>query len=94
MGRPVDAPEVPILDGSASPFVFLIQSAGIEEQNAAEEISPRHPAGRGQATVTSGHAFEPYDGYKLSISPSSSIIRPSTSQPRRRRKSISPSIPT
>src|SRR5690242_15995392 len=29
----LDAPEVPILDGSASPFVFLIQSAGIEEQN-------------------------------------------------------------
>ena len=32
----LDAPEVPILDGSASPFVFLIQSAGIEEQNAAK----------------------------------------------------------
>ena len=30
----VSAPEVPIMDGSASPFVFLIQSAGVEEQNA------------------------------------------------------------
>ena len=28
------APEVPIMDGSAGPFVFLLQSAGVEEQNA------------------------------------------------------------
>ena len=34
----LDAPEVPILDGSAAPFVFLIQSAGIEEQNAAKKF--------------------------------------------------------
>src|SRR5574337_939510 len=34
----VDAPEVPIMDGSAGPFVFLIQSAGIEEQNAAKKF--------------------------------------------------------
>ncbi|MCB1803399.1 MAG: UDP-3-O-acyl-N-acetylglucosamine deacetylase, partial [Gammaproteobacteria bacterium] len=32
----VSAPEVPIMDGSAGPFVFLIQSAGVEEQNAAK----------------------------------------------------------
>jgi UDP-3-O-[3-hydroxymyristoyl] N-acetylglucosamine deacetylase len=31
----VSAPEVPIMDGSAGPFVFLLQSAGIEEQSAA-----------------------------------------------------------
>ena len=31
----LDASELPILDGSASPFVFLIQSAGIEEQPVA-----------------------------------------------------------
>lgn len=30
----LSAPEVPIMDGSAAPFVFLLQSAGIEEQNA------------------------------------------------------------
>jgi len=35
----VSAPEVPIMDGSAGPFVFLIQSAGIEEQNAANTRS-------------------------------------------------------
>ena len=33
----VSAPEVPIMDGSAGPFVFLIQSAGIEEQNAPKK---------------------------------------------------------
>lgn len=32
----VQGPEIPILDGSAAPFVFLLQSAGIEEQNAAK----------------------------------------------------------
>lgn len=34
----VSAPEVPIMDGSAGPFVFLIQSAGIEEQNAPKRF--------------------------------------------------------
>ncbi|GIU13574.1 UDP-3-O-acyl-N-acetylglucosamine deacetylase [Shewanella sp. c952] len=33
----VDAPEIPIMDGSASPFVFLLQSVGIEEQAAAKK---------------------------------------------------------
>jgi UDP-3-O-[3-hydroxymyristoyl] N-acetylglucosamine deacetylase len=32
----LDASEVPIMDGSAAPFIFLLQSAGIEEQNAAK----------------------------------------------------------
>ncbi|ASA55192.1 UDP-3-O-acyl-N-acetylglucosamine deacetylase [Vibrio gazogenes] len=34
----VDAPEIPIMDGSASPFVFLLQQAGIEVQNAAKRF--------------------------------------------------------
>src|SRR5690606_22041186 len=34
----VSAAEVPIMDGSAGPFVFLIQSAGIEEQNAPKRF--------------------------------------------------------
>ncbi len=34
----VDAPEIPILDGSAAPFLFLIQSAGIAEQAGMREI--------------------------------------------------------
>ena len=34
----LSAPEVPIMDGSAGPFVFLLQSAGIEELNAAKRF--------------------------------------------------------
>ncbi|QSX30401.1 UDP-3-O-acyl-N-acetylglucosamine deacetylase [Shewanella cyperi] len=33
----VDAPEIPIMDGSASPFVFLLQTAGIQEQAAPKK---------------------------------------------------------
>ena len=33
----LSAPEVPIMDGSAGPFVFLIQSAGIEDQSASKK---------------------------------------------------------
>ncbi len=63
----IDAPEVPILDGSAAPFVFLIQSAGIEEQNAAKKfIRVTRPI-----EVTDGDKwarFTPYEGYRLSFS--------------------------
>ncbi|CED70496.1 UDP-3-O-acyl-N-acetylglucosamine deacetylase [Aliivibrio wodanis] len=34
----VDAPEIPIMDGSASPFIYLLQSAGIEELNTAKKF--------------------------------------------------------
>lgn len=34
----LNAAELPIMDGSASPFVFLIQSAGIEEQNSLKRF--------------------------------------------------------
>src|SRR5690606_31451460 len=34
----LSAAEVPIMDGSAAPFVFLLQSAGIEEQNAPKRF--------------------------------------------------------
>ena len=34
----LSAPEVPIMDGSAGPFVFLLQSAGIEEQHAPKRL--------------------------------------------------------
>ena len=63
----LDAAEVPILDGSAAPFVFLIQSAGIEEQPAAKKfIRVTRPI-----EVRDGDKwarFEPYDGYKLTFS--------------------------
>ena len=63
----LDAPELPILDGSAAPFIFLIQSAGIEEQNAAKKfIRVKRPI-----EVHDGDKwarFVPYDGYKLAFS--------------------------
>jgi UDP-3-O-[3-hydroxymyristoyl] N-acetylglucosamine deacetylase len=63
----LDAAEVPILDGSAAPFVFLIQSAGIEEQAAAKKfIRVRRPI-----EVRDGDKlarFEPNDGFRLSFS--------------------------
>ena len=34
----VDGPEVPIMDGSSSPFVFLIQSAGLKDQDALKNL--------------------------------------------------------
>ena len=34
----LDGPEVPIMDGSAGPFVFLLQSAGIKEQNKSKNL--------------------------------------------------------
>ncbi len=40
----VSAAEVPIMDGSAGPFVFLLQSAGIAEQRRAEEVRARAQA--------------------------------------------------
>ncbi len=63
----VSAAEVPIMDGSAGPFVFLIQSAGIEEQNAPKKfIRIKRPV-----TVEEGDkvaSFLPFDGFKVSFS--------------------------
>lgn len=60
----LSAPEVPIMDGSAGPFVFLVQSAGIEEQNAAKRfIRIKQPI-----RVEDGDKwaeFEPFDGFKV-----------------------------
>ncbi|GAA6152329.1 UDP-3-O-acyl-N-acetylglucosamine deacetylase [Pseudoteredinibacter isoporae] len=63
----VSAAEVPIMDGSAGPFVFLLQSAGVAEQNAAKKfIRIKRPV-----TVTEGDktaSFLPFDGFKVSFS--------------------------
>jgi UDP-3-O-[3-hydroxymyristoyl] N-acetylglucosamine deacetylase len=62
----VTAPEVPIMDGSAGPFVFLLQSAGIEEQNAPKQfIRILHPV-----EVREGDKWvrlEPHNGFKLTL---------------------------
>ena len=63
----VSASEVPIMDGSAGPFVFLIQSAGIEEQNAAKKFIRI----KKKVTIKDGDkiaSFEPFDGFKVSFS--------------------------
>lgn len=60
----VSAPEVPIMDGSAGPFIFLIQSAGIEEQNAPKKFIRI----RQTVIVEDGDKwvrFDPFDGFKV-----------------------------
>ena len=67
----LDAAELPILDGSASPFVFLIQSAGIEEQPVAKKfIRIKHPIEVRESDKSGDKwaRFEPYDGFKLTFS--------------------------
>lgn len=62
----VSTSEVPIMDGSAGPFVFLIQSAGIEEQNAPK----RYIRIKRTVKVQQGDKwakFEPFDGFKVSF---------------------------
>jgi UDP-3-O-[3-hydroxymyristoyl] N-acetylglucosamine deacetylase len=62
----VSAPEVPIMDGSAGPFVFLVQSAGIEEQHA-----PKHFVRiKKSLRVEDGDkwaGFRPFDGFKVNF---------------------------
>jgi len=62
----LNAAEVPIMDGSAGPFVFLIQSAGIEEQESAKQFL------RIKKTVLLEDGgkwakFEPFGGFKVSF---------------------------
>ncbi|MEE9309390.1 MAG: UDP-3-O-acyl-N-acetylglucosamine deacetylase [Cocleimonas sp.] len=62
----LDATEVPIMDGSAAPFIFLIQSAGIETQTAPKKLIKikkpiRFENGYGWAELT------PHDGFKVSF---------------------------
>ena len=62
----VSADEVPIMDGSASPFVFLIQSAGIQEQNAPKKFIRI----KKKVTVVEGDkeaSFLPFEGFKVSF---------------------------
>jgi UDP-3-O-[3-hydroxymyristoyl] N-acetylglucosamine deacetylase len=62
----VSAAEVPIMDGSAGPFVFLIQSAGVEEQNRPKRfirIKRKVRVERGDKYAE----FSPYDGFKVSF---------------------------
>ena len=60
----VSAPEVPIMDGSAGPFVFLVQSAGIVEQSAAKRFIRINKS----VKIKEGDKwarFDPFDGFKV-----------------------------
>ena len=60
----VSAAEIPIMDGSAGPFVFLLQSAGIEEQDAWRKYMRVNKP----IKVVDGDkwaSFEPYDGFRV-----------------------------
>lgn len=63
----VDAAELPIMDGSAAPYVFLLQSAGIVEQNAAKKfLRVKKPV-----EVKDGDKWarlDPFEGFRLSFS--------------------------
>ena len=62
----LSAPEVPIMDGSAGPFVFLLQSAGIEEQNAAKKFIRI----RKKVRVEEGDKWAeltPFNGFKVNF---------------------------
>lgn len=62
----LNGPEVPIMDGSAGPFVFLIQSAGIEEQSVAKQFIRI----KNNLLVKDGDKWgtlEPFDGFKVSF---------------------------
>jgi len=63
----LDGPEVPIMDGSAAPFVLLLQQAGLVEQNAPKRflrVTKRVEVSEGDKRA----AIEPYDGFRLSFS--------------------------
>jgi len=62
----LSAPEVPIMDGSAGPFIFLLQSAGIEEQNAAKKfirIKKKIRVEDGEKWAE----FVPFNGFKVNF---------------------------
>jgi len=66
----ITAEEVPILDGSASSFVFLLQSAGIVEQNAPKRfirLLKTVEVREGEGANVKWARLDPHHGYKLSF---------------------------
>ncbi|WP_310609998.1 UDP-3-O-acyl-N-acetylglucosamine deacetylase [Limnohabitans sp.] len=66
----ITAEEVPILDGSASSFVFLLQSAGIVEQNAPKHfirVLKTVEVREGEGANVKWARLDPHHGYKLSF---------------------------
>ena len=66
----IDGEEVPILDGSAASFVFLLQSAGIEVQAAPKRflrVKRAVEVREGEGAALKWARLEPHEGYKLSF---------------------------
>ena len=65
----VNAPEVPIMDGSSGPFVFLLQSAGVEEQNAPKQfIRIKKPIKIADARDDKKWAkIKPFPGFRIKV---------------------------
>ena len=62
----VSASEIPIMDGSAAPFVFLVQSAGIFEQDAPKKfVRVKRPVTVKQDGKEA--TFKPFDGFKINF---------------------------
>lgn len=64
----VTAEEIPIMDGSASSFVFLLQQAGLQEQSAAKKfirIKRTVEVREGEGSSEKWARLEPYEGFKL-----------------------------
>ena len=64
----VTAEEIPIMDGSASSFVFLLQQAGLHEQNVPRKfirITKLVEVREGSGVQEKWARLEPYDGFKL-----------------------------
>ncbi|MFW2404348.1 MAG: UDP-3-O-acyl-N-acetylglucosamine deacetylase [Gammaproteobacteria bacterium] len=62
----LSAPEVPIMDGSAAPFVFLLQSAGIAEQSAPKKFIRIKKKVRVEDQDMWAE-FKPCDGYRVNL---------------------------
>ena len=62
----LDGPEVPIMDGSARPFVFMIQSAGIKEQNSPKKFIKIKKNIRVEQDEKWA-MIEPFDGFKVAF---------------------------
>lgn len=62
----LSSPEIPIMDGSAAPFMYLLQSAGVVEQNAPRKfIRILQPVQVGEGDKYA--RLEPYEGFRLSF---------------------------
>lgn len=66
----INGEEVPILDGSSSSFVFLLQSAGIEKQKILKKfirVLETVVVSEGEGNSLKWAKFEPFEGYKLNF---------------------------